>query len=217
MKYLIKNILSVSILTGSLLACENDGIPKEQFPVLITESVTEIQEGTATLNGRFHDEGLSPIVSYGFIWTPMQSPNHLYAEKIEVGTSPTSNRFEASITFGMEKGKQYFVYSYAKTDKQISYGNIQQFISNGCQEPAIIDFSPTVAQPGSVVTINGENFSTVNALNQVKFGTFTATVLESSPTQLTVIVPEALNVQSVPISITIFGILVQSDQNFSLP
>lgn len=78
----------------------------------------------------------------------------------------------------------------------------------------ITTFSPTFGPPGTVVNIGGTNFSTTLANNIVKFNGTLATVTESSPTLITVIVPEG--VTKGPISITVNGLTSFSLSNFSL-
>ncbi|MGE0771448.1 MAG: FG-GAP-like repeat-containing protein [Cyclobacteriaceae bacterium] len=55
--------------------------------------------------------------------------------------------------------------------------------------PQIVSFTPTAANPGSAVTINGSNFNAMPSQNTVYFKSVVATVTNASPTQLTVTVP----------------------------
>ncbi|MES2732295.1 MAG: IPT/TIG domain-containing protein [Bacteroidota bacterium] len=66
-----------------------------------------------------------------------------------------------------------------------------QFTVISSQEPilTITSISPTTGTTGTVVTINGDNFATTVAANQVKFNGKAATVTSASLTQLKVTVP----------------------------
>lgn len=55
--------------------------------------------------------------------------------------------------------------------------------------PTIVSFSPLKAPVGSIVTIHGTNFSTLNSNNVVRFGPVKAEVITASSTSLTVKVP----------------------------
>ena len=55
--------------------------------------------------------------------------------------------------------------------------------------PSITSFSPTIATPGSTVTITGTNFSSTAANNIVFFGATQANVITATTTQMTVSVP----------------------------
>lgn len=67
--------------------------------------------------------------------------------------------------------------------------------------PVIDSFSPTSAPIGSIVTINGTNFSTIPADNIVYFGSVRATVLTATANKLLVRVPSGANYK--PITVTI--------------
>lgn len=74
---------------------------------------------------------------------------------------------------------------------QDSFGNQAQKMAwlTYTTAPAISSFTPTSADPGTTVTINGVNFDATPANNTVKFNGTTATVTAASSTQLTVTVP----------------------------
>ncbi len=58
------------------------------------------------------------------------------------------------------------------------------------QIPTISSFAPDSGPIGSTVVINGANFSTTPSNNIVYFGATQAVVSTSSPTQLSVTVPD---------------------------
>lgn len=79
--------------------------------------------------------------------------------------------------------------------------------------PAIKNFSPGAALPGTTVTITGENFSGVAAENIVDFNGVTATVTSATTTTLVVIVPDGATTG--PISVTVNGTKATSSGTFT--
>jgi sugar lactone lactonase YvrE len=69
--------------------------------------------------------------------------------------------------------------------------------------PAIVAFAPSGGRPGTVVTVSGSNFDPLLSANVVRFGSFPAVVVSSTPTLLTVTVPP--NAVTAPISVTTDG------------
>ena len=67
--------------------------------------------------------------------------------------------------------------------------------------PTIANFSPTSGPVGTVITINGTNFSTTNASNTVKIGTATATVSAATATKITATVPQGATTGKVSVTV----------------
>ena len=67
--------------------------------------------------------------------------------------------------------------------------------------PTITNFSPTAGPVGTVVTINGTNFSTTASSNTVKIGTASATVNTATATRLTVTVPQSATTGAISVSV----------------
>lgn len=80
--------------------------------------------------------------------------------------------------------------------------------------PVIASFTPTSGPVGTLVTIEGTNFSTTPAANIVRFGTVQSTVTSASATQLTVIVPPGATTQ--PISVTVNMLTANSATSFTV-
>lgn len=76
--------------------------------------------------------------------------------------------------------------------------------TSGAPAPSITSLSPSSATAGSLVTLNGENFSSVASQNFVQFDNITAVVTSASPTSLTVRVPEGL-AGSVSVTLSVGG------------
>lgn len=69
--------------------------------------------------------------------------------------------------------------------------------------PVIQEVSPLTGTWGTVVTIKGEFFSAIPAQNRVSFNNVQATVVSSSPTEIKVLVPDALDAASSTVSVEV--------------
>ncbi|WP_224999362.1 IPT/TIG domain-containing protein [Cesiribacter sp. SM1] len=69
--------------------------------------------------------------------------------------------------------------------------------------PKIDSFSPAEGTFGTIVTLNGANFSTKSAENIVKFGEHEAQVIEASATRLKVVVPATVSSKGPVITVTV--------------
>jgi Concanavalin A-like lectin/glucanases superfamily/Bacterial Ig domain/FG-GAP-like repeat/Regulator of chromosome condensation (RCC1) repeat/Immunoglobulin domain/IPT/TIG domain len=78
--------------------------------------------------------------------------------------------------------------------------------------PVISNFIPASATNGAVVTISGNNFSSVAANNIVYFGAVRATVVNASPTNLIVSVPPGATFA--PVTVTVSGLTAYSNTPF---
>ncbi len=79
-------------------------------------------------------------------------------------------------------------------------------------QPSITGFSPASGPVGSVVTINGSNFSATPAGNIVYFGAVKAVVTNAAASSLTVIVPAGATYR--PISVTANSLTAYASQPF---
>jgi hypothetical protein len=82
--------------------------------------------------------------------------------------------------------------------------------------PVITSITPTSGAVGSIVTINGDNFSTTAAQNVVRFNGVDAIVTASNPNakRLTVVVPAGATTG--PVTVTLNGVTVSSPTNFTV-
>lgn len=78
--------------------------------------------------------------------------------------------------------------------------------------PVINSFSPLSGTAGTLVTINGSNFSTTSANNIVFFGAAKGSVIAATSTQLTVIIPPGATYA--PLSVTVNGRTAFSSKSF---
>lgn len=79
--------------------------------------------------------------------------------------------------------------------------------------PSISNISPSMANIGTNITINGNNFSTIPNENIVYFGPVRANVVSATPTTLTVVVP--IGATMAPVSVSLLSFTAVSSQVFS--
>ena len=72
----------------------------------------------------------------------------------------------------------------------------------GIQAPAITDIEPSAGFPGQEVVINGRNFSSALAGNQVSFGGTGATIISTTTLAINVVIPEGVPTGSANVTIT---------------
>jgi serine/threonine protein kinase len=78
--------------------------------------------------------------------------------------------------------------------------------------PAIADFKPSNGMVGTVVTISGENFSSIDSNNIVYFGAVRGNILSASADRLAVSVPTGATYA--PITVTVGGLTAMANRNF---
>jgi YD repeat-containing protein len=96
-------------------------------------------------------------------------------------------------------------------------GNIVQVTRTtapGAGALAVLDFTPQSGSVGTVVTIQGQNFSATPASNTVTFNGVAATVLSATATTLTASVPASATTG--PIAVTVAGKTATSSSNFTI-
>jgi hypothetical protein len=107
----------------------------------------------------------------------------------------------------------------------IPAGKIKIFVTSNNQTITSVDdfeipavkltgFLPTSAVPGTRVTIFGSGFSLDKNYNRVKFGTYDTSVIEVTPTSLTVLVPSSVAFGAMKISVEVHGQIVTSVEDF---
>jgi hypothetical protein len=190
-----------SFLIIICFSCTTEEITTRPYPRLRTLEVTNVTNESVT----FHGEVISSsqdILDHGFLWLDSGSPTFDNSEKISLGSKAAPGPFEAVCEWGMEKGKKYFVRSYAVSDDNVVYSNPVEFVSQGSKPPALTDFYPSQATWGDTITLVGNNFSVVRANSIVKFNGQQAIITSASNANLKVTVPYAILDESATISVS---------------
>jgi len=100
-------------------------------PSVSTNAATDIDNNSATLNGRLRDFGDGDeITSYGFYWGTSSYPT----TKEEVGDDSDNldegDDFDLTLN-RLEPGTTYYFRAYAKTDEGTGYGSTESFTTSG--------------------------------------------------------------------------------------
>lgn len=144
---------------------------------------------TYTIVPNSYDVFVSKLNSSGnFVWaTSFGGPNR------EDGNDITIDPFDNIYTTGSYETTADFNPG-ACVNSYTSAGGIDLFLqkmSTGVigPPPTFTSFTPTSGYPGTTVTLNGTNFSTVPGINVVRFNGVVATVTASTATSITTTVP----------------------------
>ena len=140
--------------TGMSVRCVlNEG--SATFPVVTTNTVSDITSSTATCGGNVTSDGSAIVTERGVCWSTSQNPT-ISGSKTTNGSGTGS--FTSSIT-GLSAGTTYYVRAYATNSAGTSYGNEVSFTT------ATIDGQPCSGTP-TFTDIDGNIYNTVKIGNQ---------------------------------------------------
>lgn len=169
-----------------LYGCSED--PDFKAPLVQTGFVNEITADGARLNGRVVYEGTGTS-SVGFVWDITGQPVIDKSAKVILGQVETGT-ISFDVTFDLKVDQKYYVRAFGLSDGSVIYGETVSFKSLGSLPPSIDSFLPTSGKKGTTIKVIGHNFSGQILNNKVKLGGVSVLVLEASPTELTVKIPE---------------------------
>lgn len=140
---------------GDVLTYTTD---KYTFPVVTTSEATDVGEDFATLHGVLEDEGNSPILLRGFVWSHTNQNPTIEDNRID---SPISTGvFSAKITEGLSSEQTYYYRAYAVNGKGPGYGSVMSFTTMKATPPTVSittvsDITITTATASSTISDNG--------------------------------------------------------------
>jgi len=114
--------LAIMIFQG----CSKDEV-LPQLPSIITATVSDISEVSATAGGKIEDSGSSAIIETGICWSINPNPT---VEDNKITAAQNGESFSVSIT-GLKSGITYFVRAYATTPNGTGYGDQRSFTTEG--------------------------------------------------------------------------------------
>jgi N-acetylneuraminic acid mutarotase len=197
-----------------LLSCKKEAVPvAKEYPYVITSDVENNDNTGVTLVANISSLGNNKIEEYGFVFSKGEGPT-IKDFRVTLKTNAKVGEYTYRISNGLERGTRYFVSSYVKTVNYLVYGNIISFYSNGSLPPEIIGFSPAKGHAGTIVEIEGKNFSTFPGLNIVKFGNVVAKIDSVSENKLFVEAPVITETKDVQISVTTANMEELADDSF---
>ncbi|MDR3253278.1 MAG: hypothetical protein LBT35_06940, partial [Tannerella sp.] len=119
--YVISNLRQTDTVFGNILSFYT----KTDVPTVSTESVTNIQNGSATVKGIVINQGMTAVTASGICWS---TTNHLpiLSDHVLPLTVGASGVFTGSLN-GLVGGTTYYVRAYATNSNGTAYGNTEQF------------------------------------------------------------------------------------------
>jgi N-acetylneuraminic acid mutarotase len=186
----------------SFAGCLEEDVLQRDYPVLVTNPVTEISPYGATLSGVIESGDVSQILDHGFVWGLDSTLNLNVSNFAKLG-SPTGRNFSATIGSTLVNQVRYYCRSYAVLNGKTIYGNIVKFKSQGSEGPIVSRFEPAAISLGDTLRIVGKNFVAKTETNVVMIHDQKAKVVDATDTTLHVIVPLKLFNVTNPVKVSI--------------
>jgi len=208
-----KLVYFLSILL--LAMCTKEEITSREYPRVRTLEIGNITASGALFRGTvFYAPG--PMIDHGFIWgdIPTLEPNKV--DEVSLGPMSGTGEFEARVERSMVAGRKYYARAYAKTTNYDVYGDIISFVSLGSEAPAITALDPSKGRILDTILVKGRNFSRISSVVTVQFDTIRSTILSTSDSLLTVIVPETLAKAKANVTVTVLGNISNTSIAFEL-
>jgi len=130
------------------------------------------------------------VIDHGFIWSKSQGLANPVT--IHLG-EPSSDTFSHDLDYRAAEGTLFYARAFLKTSDNMVYGPEMTFEALAGHTAAITNISPTLVEPGVIVTITGHLFGTDASQIAIYFRTqansYQAEVKTISDTQITVEAP----------------------------
>ena len=168
----LKNLIILFLIITIAISCNKKlELHEEKFPIIITNPITTITDTGIVASCTIKKTSAENIIEYGFIWSDNQ--NILTLDTSTIAKFSTKqiledDYFEAAINYDVFTNNKYYLRAYVKTENYTTYGNIVNFIAEGCNQPIINSISPSSAGIGAPITISGNYFSYISI--KLKFG-----------------------------------------------
>lgn len=187
-KYTKYFVCLLMILVSS--ACENDEFEPKDHPFVITLAAG-VNNNSVILTAEIIDLGPDSIIDHGFVWGTSRNPTLADSFTRVFENQPKKGRYKTEITTALIADREYFASAYVRTLTQEVYGNQISFRSNGSLPPEVQSIFPLSGNAGTIVTIQGKNFSDKTWGNVVSFGGIQAEVISATNTEIICAAPQA--------------------------
>ncbi len=209
----MRNIIITVYLLSFAIACKDNNYP-QSFPIVFTSDVSNISSEGAQFAGSIESLGSNQIIiGYGFVWSEFEMPS-ISSAKVTL-SHVAQGAFSKTITYDLMNGGTYYVRAFIQTPSKVIYGNQVSFVSKGSLPPTISGFTPGAAEGGSLITIQGKNFSPALDGNLAKIGSLICPVVSATDTLLKITLPVSEFFGDSKISITVAGVTVVSENLFT--
>jgi hypothetical protein len=190
----------------SFLACKDDN---KYFQLIITSTVTDIDNTGATLNAKFLNTTDEKITEYGFTWG-FRKDLSITNPKIILSNPLTKGLFSYRIDKELYPDTTYYVTAFVIKNGTYFYGSTVTFIGAGSNSPVITDFEPKSAYAGDIISISGNYFSSSNSNNIIYLNNKKLTPFYSSETLIEVVVPYDFDPTESKLSLEVSGVRISS-------
>lgn len=126
----MKNIYILLLPLIFIFGCKDAEPDAREFPIILTNSPTDVDETGATFQGRLISEGKLPTTSYGFVWGIKDQTVEI-ANRISIDENPGATKFAIRIDHALAKDVEYKIRAFATSENTTVYGNTISFISKG--------------------------------------------------------------------------------------
>ena len=154
MRNFFRTSLFVVVCSG-LIPIFNSCKKEEKIPIVITGSITNIRDKTATCEGTIISEGSGAIIEKGICWcsvSELRNPTTEDRRTIETGSEDTF----LSNLFALDPNDAYYVRAYAINRAGTGYGLVYPFATIGLPPAATINAATNVSATAAILngTIN---------------------------------------------------------------
>ena len=190
-KKLIIFIASISLLS----ACQQEEtITPREYPFVESIDISSIDETGAFINFEVLKEGRAAIESYGVEYLESSAFDNIYLPKeylvLETQGVPSGNMISYKLKYDLEKGIEYYVKPFVRSNGKTVFGLPMVFDSKGVKGPEISEVSINQITGNTRFTIKGDYFSSIKEKNFVHIPYidefFSVQVVEATYQELTV-------------------------------
>jgi N-acetylneuraminic acid mutarotase len=211
MRVVLLSVASLCLIWG----CKDWDYPQE-FPIVFTEEVVDINSEGAKMSGSIESLGSGQnFIAYGFVWSEQEMPT-LNSSRLLIAGDVHEGEFSKIVNFDLINGTVYYVRAFIQSTEFVVYGNQVAFTSQGSLPPAIVDFAPKEGFDGTEIAISGQNFSARSEGNIVKIGELLCEVVLATDSLLKIKLPSTDLVGDYKVSIEVAGKTTVSDGIFTI-
>lgn len=173
------------LLLATALGCSEAEEMFQDVPRVITGKEILTSNSGAIFDARVVTTGGGPVISYGFQWHIVGNSaiDFVTLERLD------ADRFKIEVNQGFESEARYEVRAFIKTETLTAFGDWVEFSGAGSFSPVITSMEPVLATWSDTITLKGNYFSFNRDVVKVEFGDVAATLLSTTDSAISVMVP----------------------------
>ncbi|MGL1888200.1 MAG: IPT/TIG domain-containing protein [Reichenbachiella sp.] len=191
MKIKLSNLINTLAYLLILISCTDAEIAQKEYPLIFMSEV-ETDGGGVTFHARIESLGQQEIISYGFVWNQIDDNDNFENWYRKVLDEPiTTGLISSSINSDLLKDYDYVVRPFVVTPENTIYGTSIQFTSTGSKTPEVLSYSPKEGFDGTLVKLEGKNFSLRNENISIFVENTKVDIIRSSEDSLVFKIPQS--------------------------